>query len=128
MTLFNPIPLLHNPRFATPGGFTIRRVMISTDDDGVTSRSVVEIPAFGVVVPSGGLGMRRTPEDEQQGGGVTIYTDAVMTLGDAEAGTVADEVVWHDHVYVAKKQDDWTDFGFNVVQAELKDPGGRGAS
>lgn len=128
MALFNPAPLLLNPRFATPGGFTLRRSVVIVDDDGISTRTFTDTTVQGVVVPSGSLGMKRTSESEQQGDNITIYTMETLTLGDADAGVPADEVIWHGQVYQVTKQDDYTDFGFNVAEAELVEPGGRSAS
>ena len=127
MAIFNPLPLLLNPKFATPGGFTIRRVTRTTDSEGVPVTVHNDIHAEGVVVPSGQLGMIRTAEAEQQGDGITIYTATPISTGHGNTNTVADIIIWHGQQWQVANQDDYEDFGFNVAQANLVEPGGRDA-
>ena len=127
MALFNPRPVLRNPNFATPGGFTIRRQTRITDAEGVPVTTYDVIHAEGVVVPSGQLGMIRTAEAEQQGDGITIYCEEPISTGHGDTNTVADIIIWHGQQYQVTGQDDYGDFGFNVAQANLVEPGGRDA-
>jgi hypothetical protein len=124
MAQFNPAPLLRNPKFRTT--FTIRRRVMVVDNHGRAVPSVTDIPnVVGAIVPSGSLGMVRTPEVERQGDNITIYCEEPLQTGSGDTGAVADEILWHGMTWQVTAQDDWSDFGFNVAQAQLAEPGGR---
>jgi hypothetical protein len=123
MALFNPVPI-DNPRFKTPGGFIIRRTTMTVDNDGVPVKTTIDIPAEGVVIPSGALGMVRTPEEERVGDGITIYSRTIMQTADPAGNHPADDVIWHGQLWQVTSQDDYSDFGFNVAQATLQDATG----
>lgn len=126
MPLFNPLPLVRNPLFKTPGGFTVRRYTVTVDNDGVATRTHQDFDNVeGVIVPANAQGLVRDPNMERQTSSITIYTDFILTLGDASIGMIADDVIWHGQLFQVVDQDDWSDFGFNVVRAELQEPGGR---
>ena len=119
--------LLNNPRFKTPDGFIIRRYAVQDQSHGRVIYSHQDIDAEGVVIPSGNLGMIRTAEAEQQGDGITIYSLTPISTGSGDTGQPADQIVWHGQLWQVTGQDDYTDFGFNVVQCILAEPGGRNA-
>jgi hypothetical protein len=131
MAEFNPVPLLRNPRFKTH--FKVRRTTVVVDDDGIAVPTPADLGPFeGVVIPSGALGMTRTAESERQAGGITVYCEEPLSLGDPVAGTSADIVLWPIDrtptlAYQVDAQDDWFDFGFNVAQCSLIEAGGRSA-
>jgi hypothetical protein len=116
--------LLNNDRLKTPGGFTIRRFQAVMHKGRVTY-TPQDIHAEGIVVPSGNLGMVRTGEAEQQGDGITVYTETPINTGSGDTGQPADVIIWHDQAWQVTGQDDYTDFGFNVVQCTLAEAGGR---
>lgn len=122
---FNPLPLLRNPRFKIAGGFTVRKYTVSSDDDGMASKTLTDVHAEGVIVPSGAIGMVRVPEAERQGSEITVYTDTPISTGDASIGQPADDIVWNNLLWQVISQDDYSNWGFNVAKAILQDPGGR---
>lgn len=114
----------------TPGGFVVRRYSVTVTDEGIAVRTYADIPGTGVVAPvsSGGSaqpGVTRTPELERQANSLTVYTQMEISTGDATTDQPADDIIWHGQLYQVTSQDDWSDFGFNVVSASLQDPGGR---
>lgn len=117
--------LLTNPRFLTPGGFIIRRFNVVNTTHGRVTFVPQDIEVEGVVVPSGNLGMVRTGEAEQQGDGITVYCKTIISTGSGDTGQPADQIIWHGVAWQVTGQDDFTDFGFNVVQCILAEPGGR---
>ena len=120
--------LLANPLLITPEGFTIRRFTPTHVGHGRYEFTPVDIPDVkGVVVPSGNLGMIRTAEAEQQGDGITVYSKTPILTGSGDTGQPADQIIWHDQLWQVNGQDDYLDFGFNVVQCTLAEPGGRSA-
>lgn len=134
MAPFVPVPL-RNSRFKTQ--FKIRRTVTTVDDDGINVPETTILGPFeGVVVPSGSLGMTRDTDTEQQAGGITVYAEEPISLGDASGNQPADEILWPVEprrdgqpsvtmAYQVTAQDDWGDFGFNVAQCSLVEPGGR---
>ncbi len=128
MPPFVPLPL-RNARFKTH--FKIRRTITAVDDDGIGVSTTTDLGPFeGVVVPSGNIGMTRDVDTEQQGGGITVYAEEPISLGDANAAQPADQILWPldrqpTMAYQVTAQDDWGDFGFNVAQCSLVEPGGR---
>lgn len=114
----------------TPDGFIVRRYSVTVTNEGIATRTYADIPGVGVVAPvaPGGsvpLGVIRTPELERQGNNLTVYTQMEISTGNASTGQPADDIIWHDQLYQVTSQDDWTDWGFNVVSAVLQEPGGR---
>jgi hypothetical protein len=122
--------IVNDPDMATPGGFIIRRYTVTVSDEGTGVRTYVDIPGVGTVAPvaPGGsvpLGVIRTPEMERQGNNLTVYTKQEISTGDATINQPADDIIWHGQLYQVVSQDDWSDWGFNVVSAVLQEPGGR---
>jgi hypothetical protein len=125
MPAFNAAPLLNNPDFKVPGGFTIRKYTITEDANGIGVKSFEDVHAEGAIVPSGSLGMERTAETERQGSGITVYTETPISTGDASIGQPADDVIWNNLLWQVVSQDDYSIWGFNVAEAIMQDPGGR---
>lgn len=117
--------VIHDPAFRYPGGFTVRRATMTVDADGMGVRAQVDIPAQGVVVPWGALGVERAPEAETQGSGIEVYTDVPIQTGNAALGQVADNIIWDGQLYEVTAQDPWGQWGFNAATAVLASPGGR---
>ena len=134
MTSFNPIPLLHNPKFATPGGFTIRRYTVAVDDHGMMTKDYEDIPAQGTIVPGAALGLRsratniggfsRTPEAEMQGNSIMVFTDTAIQTGETSKSKIADDIIYRNKIWQVSNLVDWLDWGFNVAQAVLQNPTG----
>lgn len=121
----NVASVVQDPDLKTPGGFIIRRYTVTVSAEGRPVSSYVDIEAEGIVVPSGALGMTRTPESELQGDNITIYSTTPISTGDASINQPADDIIWHDQMWQVKGQDDYLAYGYNVAVAQLIDPGGR---
>jgi hypothetical protein len=117
--------ILDNPKFKVPGGFTIRRYVVTTDDDGVAVKTYADIHAEGVIVPYGDEKVFRAPDAEWQGDGIQVYTKTLIQTGDNVTGRIADDIIFNGLAYQVKDQDDYMIWGFNTATAMLQDPGGR---
>jgi len=125
MPAFDAAPLLNNHDFKVPGGFTVRKYTITEDDNGIGVKTFEDVHAEGVIVPSGSLGMERVPETERQGSGITVYTQTPISTGDASINQPADDIIWNNLLWQVVSQDDFSNWGFNVAEAIMQDPGGR---
>lgn len=122
MGTFNAPAILRNPKWQTT--FEIRRYSTAMVN-GRAVRTPIDIVTKGVVVPSGNLGMIRTAEAEQQGDGITVFCESEIRTGSGDTGAPADDIVWHGQLWQVISQDDFSEFGFYVVQCSLAEPGGR---
>jgi hypothetical protein len=117
--------ILDNPKFKVPGGFEIRRYVVAIDDDGVATKTFVDIHVDGVIVPLGPYVYRRSPDAEIQGDAITVYTKTLIQTGDNVSGKIADDIIYNGLAYQVVDQDDYSLWGFNTATAMLQDPGGR---
>lgn len=118
------VSLLNDPNFK-PQDFIILRAVITVDDDGMGTSTKQSIPAKGIVVPYGSLGVVRGDVSEMQGSGIEIYTDEPIQTGDSSQNRIADNIVWKDTLFEVTAQDDYSQWGFNTATAVLASPGGR---
>lgn len=112
--------LIQNPNFAAPGGFVIRRWTVTNDQDGMGVKSYIEIPAQGVVVPSGTVGefdVNTTPEFERQSDAITVYTDTQILTGDSSTSKIADHIIYNGVAWRVTDQNGWDTWGFNSAIA-----------
>jgi hypothetical protein len=125
---FDPQPVLENPKFKT--NFVRRRYTTTVNDYGRTTVTASNTSCVGVIVPgaAGGNSVTVDPATMRLSDGITVYTQAELTSGNASAGVAADVVVWHDAEWVVDSVGDWTDFGFYQATAKLRDAGGRVAA
>jgi hypothetical protein len=125
MPSFNPKPLLENPRFKV--NFVRRRYTTTVNDYGRTTVVTANTNCVGVIVPgtAGGNSVTVDPATMRLSDGITIYTQAELTNGNASAGIAADVIIWHDAEWAVDSVADWSDFGYYQATAKLRDAGGR---
>lgn len=112
--------ILGNPRFASPGGFVIRRWTVVNDQDGMGVKSYRDIPAQGVVVPSGTVGefdVNTTPEFERQSDAITVFTTTPILTGDSPTNQIADHIIYNGVAWRVTDQNGWDTWGFNSAVA-----------
>lgn len=76
------------------------------------------IPAIGIIQPSGSESLSMIPEGEKREGMVVIYTKTEIHL--TEGSEVSDNVEWRGEMYKVLRIDRWQDYGFNIAYAQKR--------
>lgn len=114
--------IIEDPSFKLPGGFTIRRWTVITDQDGMGVKTYIDIPAEGAVVPSGTVGefdVNTSPEFERQSDAINVYTTTPILTGDSSTYKIADHIIYNGASWRVTDQNGWDTWGFNSAVAIL---------
>lgn len=108
--------LLDDPDFCV--SFTVLRRAETVDDKGRAGHSEEAQSMTGVVQPAGPRELERLPEGERDRETLSIYTRTPLRVGNVDAGTAADIVVYGGGRYTVSAVETWPGYTRALAQRE----------
>lgn len=117
MPLLDVTDVLYDPDFCQD--VVVETTVVTTNDQGVASKSVSSETISAVVTPLTTRELMRLPEGEMLKGGITVFSHYPLQSGDGNKS--ADTIVWNGVSYVVYSTDDYSTYGegFNVAVCQL---------